>query len=374
MHSLTRYILRQSLGTTLFVTIALSAAIWLTQSLRLVDLIVNRGLSAELFFYLGILILPRFIDIVLPIGIFIAVLFTYNKLTAESEIVVMRAAGMSQFGLAKPGFILGGIGVAILLSLSAYFMPTANRAFKDLQFEIRNKFVSAVLQEGTFTTISDNLTIYVRGRDPTGEMTGFLVQDERDKAKPVTIIAERGAFVETETGSRVFLVNGNRQQLDRLTGKLSVLTFEKYTLDLADGHDVAVGRAREPQERYLGELFFPRESGINPSLRDSLRLEGHLRLIVPLTALAFATIPLVALLCGEFNRRGQIRRILVAVLLAMLFETLDLGLRNLATRYPSGIALMYLNVLLPVAIGCFFLFNDSHRLTARRNLVPETAE
>src|SRR6267143_1946733 len=202
MHSLTRYILRQSLGTTLFVTIALSAAIWLTQSLRLVDLIVNRGLSVELFFYLGILILPRFIDIVLPIGIFIAVLFTYNKLTAESEIVVMRAAGMSQFGLAKPAFSLGGVGVAILLSLSAYFMPTANRAFKDLQFEIRNKFVSAVLQEGTFTTISDNLTIYVRGRDPNGEMTGFLAQDERDKTKPVTIIAERASFSSTATVSR----------------------------------------------------------------------------------------------------------------------------------------------------------------------------
>ena len=93
MHSLTRYILRQSLGTTLFVTIALSAAIWLTQSLRLVDLIVNRGLSVELFFYLGILILPRFIDIVLPIGIFNAVLFTYSQLIAESEIVFMRAAG-----------------------------------------------------------------------------------------------------------------------------------------------------------------------------------------------------------------------------------------------------------------------------------------
>jgi lipopolysaccharide export system permease protein len=374
MHGLTRYILRQSLGTTLFVTIALSAAIWLTQSLRLVDLIVNRGLSAELFFYLGILILPRFIDIVLPIGIFIAVLFTYNKLTAESEIVVMRAAGMSQFGLAKPAFILGGFGVAILLSLSAYFMPTANRAFKDLQFEIRNKFVSAVLQEGTFTTISDNLTIYVRGRDPNGEMTGFLVQDERDKAKPVTVIAQRGAFVETEAGSRVFLVNGNRQQLDRVTGKLSVLTFEKYTLDLADVHDVAAGRSREPQERYLDELFFPGESGANPGFRNSLRLEGHLRLIVPLTALGFATIPLVALLCGEFNRRGQIRRILVAVLVALFYETLDLGLRNLAARYPAAIVLMYLNALLPVVIGCFFLFNDNHRLTARRSLLPDAVE
>jgi lipopolysaccharide export system permease protein len=377
MHGLTRYILRQSLGTTVFVTAALSAAIWLTQSLRLVDLIVNRGLSAELFFYLGLLILPRFVDIVLPIGIFIAVLFTYNKLIAESEIVVMRAAGVSQFGLAKPAFVLSGIGAVILFALSAYFLPTANRAFKDLQFEIRNKFVSAVLQEGTFTTISDNLTVYVRGRDANGEMTGFLVQDERDPDKPVTIIAERGAFVETASGSRVFLVNGNRQQMDRATGKLSVLTFEKYTLDLSDARDPTAGRVREPQERYLGELFFPAANETTSTaseqnasdvrtFRNSLRLEGHQRLIVPLTAIAFAVIPLVTLLYGEFNRRGQIRRILLAVVLALLFETLDLGLRNLAVRYPAGIVLMYLNALLPIAIGCIFLLDDNRRLTLRR--------
>jgi lipopolysaccharide export system permease protein len=377
MHGLTRYILRQTLGTTLFVTAALSAAIWLTQSLRLVDLIVNRGLSIELFLYLGILILPRFIDIVLPIGIFISVLFTYNKLIAESEIVVMRAAGMSQFGLAKPAFILSGIGVVILFALSAYFLPTANRAFKDLQFEIRNKLVSAVLQEGTFTTISDNLTVYVRKRDANGEMTGFLVQDERDKEKPITIVAERGAFVETDSGTRVFLVNGNRQQMDRATGKLSVLTFEKYTLDLSDGQGATTVRIREPQERYLGELFFPAANETTSTaseqnasdvrtFRNSLRLEGHQRLIVPLTAIAFAVIPLVTLLYGEFNRRGQIRRILLAVVLALLFETLDLGLRNLAVRYPAGIVLMYLNALLPIAIGCIFLLDDNRRLTLRR--------
>ena len=53
----------------------------------------------------------------------------------------------------------------MLISLSAYFLPASNRAFKDLQFEIRNRFVSALLQEGTFTTISDKLTIYIAGRD-----------------------------------------------------------------------------------------------------------------------------------------------------------------------------------------------------------------
>src|SRR5919198_14284 len=70
MYRLTRYILRQSLGVTLFVTAALSAAIWLAQSLRLIDLIVNRGLSIELFLYLALLLLPRFLDIVLPLVVF----------------------------------------------------------------------------------------------------------------------------------------------------------------------------------------------------------------------------------------------------------------------------------------------------------------
>ena len=54
------------------------------------------------------------------------------------------------------------------MSLSAYFLPASNRAFKDLQFEIRNRFVSSLIQEGTFTTISDKLTIYIRSRDDRG--------------------------------------------------------------------------------------------------------------------------------------------------------------------------------------------------------------
>src|SRR3954468_20627711 len=174
MTSLDRYILRQCLSVTLFVTAALSAAVWLAQSLRLVDLIVNRGLSAEVFLYLALLILPRFFDIVLPIGAFIAVLFVFNRLTSESELVVMRGAGMGPFALARPVFILAGIGCAALLSLSAYFLPASNRAFKDLQFEIRNRFVSALLQEGTFTTVSNKLTIYIAERDTRGQVTGLL--------------------------------------------------------------------------------------------------------------------------------------------------------------------------------------------------------
>src|SRR6476659_3494563 len=244
MTILDRYILRQSFSIMVFVTAALSAAVWLAQSLRLVDLIVNRGLSAEVFLYLALLILPRLLDIVLPIGAFITVLFVFNRLTSESELVVMRGAGIGPFALARPVFILVGIGCAVLLSLSVYFLPASNRTFKDLQFEIRNRFVSALIQEGTFTTISDKLTIYIRNRDERGEVVGLLISDSRDPQKPVTILAERGVFVDSPTGARIVMVNGNRQQFDPESRKLSLLTFESYTLDLEAWRDAPVVRFR----------------------------------------------------------------------------------------------------------------------------------
>src|ERR1051326_8833097 len=117
MNRLNRYIFWQCLTMMVFVTAALSAAVWLAQSLRLIDLIVNRGLSVELFLFLALLILPRFLDIVLPVGAFIAVLFVFNRLTSESELVVMRSAGMGPLSLARPVFVLAGTAFVVLLLL-----------------------------------------------------------------------------------------------------------------------------------------------------------------------------------------------------------------------------------------------------------------
>ncbi|HKS87890.1 MAG TPA: LPS export ABC transporter permease LptF [Stellaceae bacterium] len=350
MTSLDRYILRQCFSMMMFVTAALSAAVWLAQSLRLIDLIVNRGLSIELFLYLALLILPRFLDIVLPIGAFIAVLFVLNRLTAESELVVMRASGLGPLQLARPIFVLAGIAFVVLLSLSAYFLPASNREFKDLQFEIRNRFVAALVQEGAFTTIADKLTIYVTGRDERGEVTGLLINDDRDSQNPVTILAERGAFVDTAQGSRIVMVNGSRQRYERASGKLSVLTFDRYTLDLDMLRDAPEVRFRDAQERFLPELFAP-PAGLDPAMRTSFLVEGHQRLIVPLSVLSFVMIPLACLLPGELNRRGQLRRVLLAVGCAFVFQALDLAVRSLAARYPTTIPLMYLINLLPFGLG-----------------------
>src|SRR5271168_5182326 len=364
MNSLDRYILRQCLSMMVFITAALSAAVWLAQSLRLVDLIVNRGLSVELFLYMAVLILPRFLDIVLPIGAFIAVLFVFNRLTSESELVVMRAAGLSPLVLARPVFILAGLAFVVLMSLSAYFLPASNREFKDLQFEIRNRFVSALLQEGAFTTISDKLTIYIGNRNERGEVIGLLIDDERDPRRPITILAERGAFADSGGASRIIMVNGDRQQYDRDTGKLSVLTFDRYVLDLDMMRDAPEARSREAQERFLGELFFPPED-LDPGTRDAYFVEGNERLTVPLTAFSFAIIPLACLLPGGFNRRGQLKRVLMAIGCALTFQALDLAIKNLEGRFAIAIPISYVVDLLPLAVGLGILLHRGIRFNFR---------
>ncbi len=353
MTQLTRYILRQTIGITIVVAVVFTAAVWLVESLRLIDLIVNRGLSLGLFLYLAMLILPRFIDAVLPIAVFIAVLFIYNRLITESELVVMRSAGVSQIGLARPAMLASALATCILLLMSIYFLPASNRAFKDLQFEIRNKIASVLLLEGTFNTISDNVTIYVRARDAEGDLSGIVIYDSRDRTRPMTVVAEHGAFVSTDQGPRLIMVKGSRQVFDRSNGHLSVLSFDQYTLDLDKYREATGIRYRQPEELYLHELLTP-QPGETVAARQARLVELNFRLINPLSALALAAIPIACLLTGEFSRRGQIWRVLEAVALAFLFEALDVAFKNVAVRHTAAIVPLYLNVLVPL-VAAFWL-------------------
>ena len=365
MDRLTRYVLRQSLMVALSVAVVFSAAVWLLQSLRLIDLIVNRGLSVSLFLYLAVLILPRFIDVVLPIAVFTAVLFVYCKLISESELVVMRASGMSQWALAKPALLVGLAGTVTLYALSFYFLPTANRAFKDLEFQIRNKYASVLIQEGVFNTLSDTLMIYIKGRDTNGDLTSLLIQDSNDRNKPVTIFAERGAIVDTAEGPHIVLDNGIRQLYERETGKLSTLSFEKYTLDLSGLKDVET-RDRQPGELYVNELLRRKNGVRNPSLI----VELNMRLAGPLAALAMAALPVLCLLPGDFNRRGQARRILLAIVLALALEIVDVGFKNLAGRSDLVIPLLYANVLSPLVAVWWLLWRGGKGARWRTSAKP----
>jgi len=341
MRAVTRYILRQLAVVTVFVTTGLTMAVWLTQSLRFVDYIVNRGLPLTDFLLFVAFMLPAFLGIVLPIAAFAAVTFVYNKLTNESELVILRSAGVSPIGMARPGLALALAVTALVYAISLYFLPLSYQAFKDLQHEIRHDYSAVLLEEGVFNRLGAQLTVYVRERTEDGALEGILVHDSRGGDQPVTMMASRGALVQSTQGPRVVLADGNRQVVDPDTGRLSMLYFDRYTVDLGQLQERMRARWREPRERYLPDLLFPGPGPTDQRYRKELIAEGHNRLTYPAYTLAFVGIGLVALLGGEFSRRGQSRRILPAVVAVGALETLHLTLADLATRDLAAVPAMY---------------------------------
>jgi len=159
MKRIARYIFGQLLIATILVTLTISCALWLTQSLRFIELIVNRGLSIGSYLYLTILLLPSFLAMLLPIGLFAALIFTYNRLTADSELIVMRAVGLSPAKLAYPGLVLAAAITIAGYALALYFMPLSYREFKDMESDVRSGYSVILLREGAFNTISSGVTI-----------------------------------------------------------------------------------------------------------------------------------------------------------------------------------------------------------------------
>lgn len=355
MTTVSLYILRQLAIVTVLVTVTLTCAIWLTQSLRFVELIVNRGLTIGTFFYLTLLLLPSFLWLMLPIALFTAVLFTYLRLTTDSELIVMRSAGLSPLQLSRPALLLAVAVTLIGFALALYFLPLAYRQFKDLEFTVRNDFAGLLLREGAFSTVAPNVTVYVRSREASGDLVGILVHDGRKPEAPVTLIAERGRLAISEDGPRVVLVNGNRQELERDTRRLRFLTFDRYSVDLGRIAQRTSDRWREPRERFLHELFGPPQDENDRQYRSRLLAEGHSRLATPALAVSLAMVALACLLSGDFNRRGQGRRVVVAIVLAVVIQTAAIALQNVVIKFPALAPLAYLNVLVPLAIATWWL-------------------
>ncbi|MGH7153322.1 MAG: LPS export ABC transporter permease LptF, partial [Acetobacteraceae bacterium] len=336
---LDRYIFRQLFLALLAVTGGLTALIWLTQSLRFVELVVNHGLSFGVFLELTGMLIPSFVAVILPITMFVVVQFTYQRLAGDRELTVMRAAGLSPFALSRPALGLAVLVVAACYFLNLLIVPASFRAFRQFEWEIRNKVVAFLLQEGVFTQISPNVTVYVRSRDPAGDLRGILVDDGRDPHAHATVLAESGRLVDGPNGPEVLLFNGTRQAIDPKTGRLDILTFRENVLDLADASRSGAVRLPDMSEVSLGALLHPHPA--NPQDAPKWIAEAHKRLTTPLTAVSYAMIALLSVLTGAFRRHGSLLRPLAGVLAVVGLVALELMFQDLAARNNALLPLVW---------------------------------
>ncbi|MGE0256098.1 MAG: LPS export ABC transporter permease LptF [Alphaproteobacteria bacterium] len=347
MRAIDRYVLRQLVLATLFVTGVFTLLVALVGSLREIDFVINRGLPFTVFLELMALRLPEFIATVLPIALFIAVLFVYNRLVGDSEMVVMRAAGLGHWRLALPA-LASAAGVCIAsYGLALYLTPVTKAAYKEQVFHYRNTYGNVLLQEGRFNTPSDGLTVYFREQAANGDLIGIFAHDTRRADRPArTYIARRGAMESAPGGARIVLFDGSLQQIDGGDGDLEQFYFDQLALDLGPSSPASQHRWQEPEERTLPGLFNPVLSDPNDAFyQKNLIAEGHRRLASPLLAIAFALAGVAALLGGEFSRRGQSGRIVAAVCAVICLYLANLTVFNLTQK---NLALAPLLYLLPV--------------------------
>ena len=371
MHLISRYLLRNLILGMIFVAGVLTFAILLTQSLRFLELAVNGGAPVRLFLTLIGLTMPGFLAVVLPIATFVVILFVYNKLAADSELVVMRAAGLSHWKLALPGVAVGLAVSVVVLAINAWLAPMANRELRELKQMVKSDYSSLLLREGVFNNLSGGITVYVRERTRDGELHGMLIHDGQNPAKPITIAAKRGRLQSSPEGPRVLVFDGSRQEFNAQTGQIAQLEFDRYVVDLRTLESGNPERWREPSERSLVELLRPSNSS-DLTYASAFAAEAHTRIATAFLALGFGIIALGALLVGEFSRRGQMKRVLFAVLAVVAVQGASLALSNLARISPSVIPLIYVVTMAPIMTAglALVLGVDQRRRRNRTAAVP----
>lgn len=352
-----RYIFKNLLIATSLTAVTLAIIIFLTQSLRFLELVMDAGASSAMFWILTTLALPRFFEIILPIALMAAVVFIYNKLVMDSELIVARAAGFSPMKLAKPALMLAAVVTVILWFITAWLAPVSLSNMQRLRDVVKSQYSAFLFQDGVFNTIIPGLTIFVRDKSDNGELHGLMIYDSRSKGKPpVTVLADRGVIVATDRGQQVVVFDGSRQELNPKTHVLNRLDFERYTIDLPEDKAPVTQRWQEPDERTLWGLLNPDlQNKRDAESRRAFAVEVNRRLLSPLLALVFTTVSLCCMLLGAIERRGQRWRVVMAISLTVVIQGLFLAAANMARDNNTGLLLMYIVIAVPLALSGFML-------------------
>ncbi|HEV2509852.1 LPS export ABC transporter permease LptF [Bosea sp. (in: a-proteobacteria)] len=347
---LDRYILKIAAGAAVILLVGLTSVIWVTQALREVDLITGKGQTILIFFTVTLLSLPALIAGIAPVALFMATLYTLNKLNSDSELIVMNAAGVAPHRLTRPFFALTLITAVLVGWMSLVVMPAGFRALRDLITLIRADFVANVVKEGQFVSLDSGVTFHYREKQGQA-LLGIFMQDRRDPNQPAVYIAERGQSAEADGNSFLMLEKGTIQRESRNQNSSSIISFERYALNLsaltgdADGSGGEDG-ARviyKPRERTTWALLTQDKNEPYYKIQEGrFRAELHNRLSAPLYPIAFMLVAFAILGEARTTRQGRAAAIQIAIFLVGAIRIGAYAAWTASVRSPIAAALLYI--------------------------------
>jgi lipopolysaccharide export system permease protein len=356
MGSINEYILRTTLGAFLIVLVSLTAVIWVTQALRDIDIMTSQGQTILVFVGITGLIIPLLVLVIAPIALLIAVAHVLNKLSNDSEIIVMNAAGMSPWVLFR-AFVAAALVVSLLVgAISAYFAPKGLRMLRDWLTEVRANVVSSIVQPGRFTTIENGVTIHIRERRPNGQLAGIFLDDRRNPSERITVLSEIGELLDNESGTYLVLQKGIVQREETGQRDPAMVVFDRYAFDLSQFAGGAQSAKYSIRERYLWQLLFPDpKDQFYVEQPGQFRAELHDRLMAPLYPLAFVVIAYAYLGAPRTTRQSRTLSMLGAIGGVALLRLIGFASTVFGATVPWMLAVQYLTLAAAIGAGLYVI-------------------
>jgi lipopolysaccharide export system permease protein len=295
--TLCRYLVAEVIPPFFLGLLAFTCILLIGRILRLIELVVTRGVPLLQIGKLFALILPTFLEMTVPMAFLLAILLGLGRMSNDQELLAMKASGVSAPQILGPIALVGLVVALITLGLTMFARPTANFALKKELYNIARNRVGTALREKVFNDDFPQILIYVEELVPPGNTAqGVLIVDKRDQTREDIIFGKVARITtdeETNTlGLRLF--DGSVYERERNRPGFSQTRFNIY--DLKFDLDELVGPMRQkeagPKEMPITELLNAIEAkGSAGGKTIAERMELHQRI-------AFAFVPLVFCLLG----------------------------------------------------------------------------
>ncbi|MBF0340790.1 MAG: LPS export ABC transporter permease LptF [Magnetococcales bacterium] len=286
MNRLSRYIFQECAQTSLITLGTLTFLIMLPQVLLMVDVWINKGAPTAVLRQMILYAIPQFMVGTLPMALLSGILLTMGRMARDSELVIIKASGVSIWQFARPVNALVLVFTGFSLLLNWIWVPKAFYEFTVLKKALLSSSAALTMHPGSFNRDIPGLTLYVDQQDPrTGTLEGVLVHDQRIPNETVTITARRAhPHTREDRKAALFLEDGSRHWITP-AGHYRHMQFTSFDLGL----DVVVGlvpqhKKEEVDELDPGELYQALRSD-TPHRRHAALMEWHRRLAFPAATL-----------------------------------------------------------------------------------------
>lgn len=307
-----RYVFREILLPFTISLLVFTGILFLARSLRLVDLVVNKNVPVEDILFLFSLIVPRFLELAAPMALLLGIIISFGRLSSDSELVVMRAAGIRLKNLLVPVGFFAFIVSLLVLGVTLWLRPWANYQLGVGMFEIAKMQASANIIGGVFNDFGP-LTIYPAKAEENGNrLSNVMISDGRIEGENTLFIARHGQIVsEQENRSLVLrLFDGSIHQRRNEEYNVTYFDINNISLPLSDlSEQSPTHEGKKSDEMFIGELIQAiddtkaTQSTSEESKKElaSYLVELHVRLALPVSCFCVA---LCAMALGVQPSRG----------------------------------------------------------------------